>query len=125
MDNDDFRFKVGAFNCLVINDRDDWDCFALVVETGPQRVLIDTGCGYDAAPPGRLMERLRAAGLSADEIDVVVFSHADCDHIGGAVDGDGTLAFPRARYLLSREEWVFRETQPVRLRRADNRWQSA
>jgi glyoxylase-like metal-dependent hydrolase (beta-lactamase superfamily II) len=81
----------------VINDRDDWGCCALVVETGQQRALIDMGCGYDATPTGRLMERLQAAGLAADEIDVVVLSHADCDHVGGAVDADGQPDFPRAR----------------------------
>src|SRR5258708_38302968 len=84
MGNDVFQLKVGDCNCLIINDRDDWDCFALVVETGQQRVLIDTGCGWSASPPGRLLARLEAAGLSAAEIDVVVFSHADCDHVGGA-----------------------------------------
>ena len=120
MGNEHFRFNVGDFNCVAINDRDDWDCFVLVIDTGRQRVLIDTGCGYSSSPPGRLKERLRVAGLSPAEIDLVIFSHADCDHIGGAVEADGTLAFPRARYLLSRDEWAFRETQPVRLRREDN-----
>ena len=120
MANEDFRFKIGGCDCLVINDRDDWDCLALVVETGRQRVLIDTGCGYSATPPGRLMARLQAARLSAAEIDVVVFSHADCDHIGGAVDTAGQPAFPRARYLLSRTEWSFRQGRPARFRREAN-----
>ncbi len=68
------------------------------------------------------MERLRAAGFSPAEIDLVVFSHADCDHIGGAVAADGALAFPRARYVMAREESAYRETRPVRLQRADNRF---
>jgi glyoxylase-like metal-dependent hydrolase (beta-lactamase superfamily II) len=120
MGNEFFRFKVGDFNCLAINDRDDWDCLVLVVDTGQQRVMIDTGCGDTSSPPGRLLERLQAAGMSAAEIDVVIFSHADCDHIGGAVEANGQPAFPRARYLLAREEWAFRLTRPVRFRREDN-----
>jgi glyoxylase-like metal-dependent hydrolase (beta-lactamase superfamily II) len=90
--------------------------------------MIDTGCGYTSSPPGRLLERLKNAGMAATEVDVLIFSHADCDHIGGAVESDGPtrlqsgalVAFPRARYLMSREEWAFRSTQPVRFRREDN-----
>jgi glyoxylase-like metal-dependent hydrolase (beta-lactamase superfamily II) len=120
MANEFFRFKMGRFDCLTVNDRDDWDCLALMIDTGQQRVLIDTGCGESSAPPGRLLERLQAAGLSATDVDVVIFSHADCDHIGGAVGADGQIAFPRARYLLARDEWAFRLTNPVRFRREDN-----
>src|SRR5258706_6467095 len=64
METENLRFKVGACNCLVINDRDDWDCWALVVETGQQRVLIDAGCGFSAAPPRQLIAGFQAAGLS-------------------------------------------------------------
>jgi len=120
MGNEILRFKVGSFNCLAINDRDDWDCWVLVIDTGQQRVMIDTGCGDTALPPGRLLERLQAGGMSATDIDIVIISHADCDHIGGAVGADGQPAFPRARFLMSRDEWAFRLTNPVRFRREDN-----
>jgi glyoxylase-like metal-dependent hydrolase (beta-lactamase superfamily II) len=66
-----------------------------------------------------LMDRLQAAGTSPDAIDVVILSHADFDHIGGAIDESGNLAFPNARYILPREEWAFWSLQPERLRPSD------
>jgi glyoxylase-like metal-dependent hydrolase (beta-lactamase superfamily II) len=44
---------------------------------------------------------LAAAGAAPEEVDVVVLTHLDDDHIGGVLDGTGlegsTLAFPNAR----------------------------
>jgi hypothetical protein len=36
-----------------------------------------------------------------------VISHASSDHIGGLLDPDGHLAFPKARYLIARVEWDY------------------
>lgn len=116
MSNETFRFKVGDFNCLAVCDYDNFDVNVLVIDTGQQRVMVDTGCGYTLSPPGMLMERLQATGISPTEIGVVILSHADSDHIGGAVAASGDLAFPKARYVLSREEWDFWESKPVRFR---------
>jgi len=82
-------------------------------------VLIDTGTGDATSPPGLLLDRLRAAGLAPTEIDVVILSHADFDHIGGAADASGKVAFPNARYVLPRAEWAFWSAQPERLRPSD------
>ena len=80
----------------------------LLVETGRERVLIDTGFGPGGAPSaGRLLTHLAALGVAPDEIDVVVLSHGHPDHIGGATDGAGEATFPNARYLMARAEWEF------------------
>jgi glyoxylase-like metal-dependent hydrolase (beta-lactamase superfamily II) len=118
MGNETLAFNVGDFNCLALCDAD-W-VNVLLIDTGQQRVLVDAGCGFTMAPPGQLIERLQAAGLSPADIDVVVLSHADADHIGGAVAASGNPAFTNARYVLSREEWAFWESKPVRLRRELN-----
>jgi glyoxylase-like metal-dependent hydrolase (beta-lactamase superfamily II) len=116
MENNSFRFKIGQFNCLAIRDGDDFNRNVLLVDTGQHHVLIETGVGQDLYPtPALLLDRLRAAGSLPTEIDVVMLSHADWDHIGGTVDKSGSLAFPNARYVLPRAEWDFWSSKPVRL----------
>jgi glyoxylase-like metal-dependent hydrolase (beta-lactamase superfamily II) len=107
MGNESFSFKVGRFNCLVINDSPDGSRNCLLIDTSQHKVLIETGNGDSISPPGLLLERLEAAGISPSAIDIVILSRADPDHIGGAVDSSGTLAFPQAHYVLSPEEWAF------------------
>jgi glyoxylase-like metal-dependent hydrolase (beta-lactamase superfamily II) len=50
------------------------------------------------------------AGLSADDIDIVVASHLHFDHVGGftARTADGRLVprFPKARYFAHVDEWA-------------------
>lgn len=77
---------------------------ALLVDTGAYRILIDTGAGPFAPTTGGLLKNLRAAGLAPETVDLVVFSHAHPDHIGGTLDEAGRVAFPNARFLMLRAE---------------------
>ena len=61
------------------------------------------------------MARLVAADSSPAAIDVVILSHADWDHIAGVVLESGKVAFPKARFVLSRAEWDFWASKPERL----------
>lgn len=80
----------------------------LLIETGRERVLIDTGFGNTVAPTaGRLPVSLASLGVTPEDIDIVVLSHGHPDHIGGATDGAGNLRFPNARFLMARAEWEF------------------
>ena len=114
MGNDLFRFNVGHFSCIALQDHIEGNTNVLLINTGQHCVLIDTGNGDVTAPPGRLLARLSAVGMSPAEIDVVVLSHADVDHIAGAVDGHGTPTFPNARYVMAREEWAFWTSNALR-----------
>ena len=79
----------------------------LYVNTGKNRVLVDTGAGDLAPTTGKLLRNLQAIGVAPGDIDTVVITHVHPDHAGGITDADGNLNFPEARYYLHREEWDF------------------
>ncbi|WP_435194392.1 MBL fold metallo-hydrolase [Natronomonas sp. EA1] len=92
-------------------DLDGWQrhetpCIALLVETGSDTVLIDTGLGDDSPDGGLLRTSLRRAGVEPPDIDVVVLTHAHPDQIGGALT-DGEPTFPNARYAITHTERSF------------------
>lgn len=80
----------------------------LLVQAGEETVLVDTGMGPGLRPhAGRLLRNLRAEGIDPSDIDTVVLTHAHGDHIGGLTDAHGDLAFPRARFVMCKDEWDF------------------
>jgi glyoxylase-like metal-dependent hydrolase (beta-lactamase superfamily II) len=87
---------------------------ALLVETGGQLVLVDTGYGAVSPNPdgGKLPLALRAEGIAPEEIDLVLLTHLHFDHVGGALDSAGKPAFPNARYLVNRAEHAFWLAEP-------------
>lgn len=85
----------------------------LLVEAGGKRILVETGTGtrmdardrdHKGIEGGDPVTALRAVGVDPASIDFVVVSHLHYDHAGGMVDGDGRPNFPRARYVVQREE---------------------
>jgi glyoxylase-like metal-dependent hydrolase (beta-lactamase superfamily II) len=87
----------------------------LFIDTGRDRVLVDTGIGGDSPAPGggNLPSLLRSEGINADEIGTVVLSHGHPDHIGGNLDQFGKPAFPNARYVMLRKERDFWSSHPT------------
>jgi glyoxylase-like metal-dependent hydrolase (beta-lactamase superfamily II) len=83
----------------------------LVVDTGRERILVDTGFGEKIGPPfgsfPGLEANLRRAGITLESIDLVVISHCHLDHIGGLVTKSGALAFPKAQYVFVDTEWNY------------------
>jgi len=79
----------------------------VVINTGSEVILFDTGNGARRRPDaGNLLANLKAAGISPDQVDIVVLTHFHGDHIGGLME-DGAPAFPNARYVVGRREYDF------------------
>jgi glyoxylase-like metal-dependent hydrolase (beta-lactamase superfamily II) len=89
----------------------------LLVRTGRENILIDTGVGnkWDARSRDRfaiahetdLISELAALSLAPEEIDLVINTHLHFDHAGtNTAERDGRIAptFPRARYVVQRGE---------------------
>ena len=88
---------------------------SVVVRTGKHTVLIETGIGNKLpekqrriyGQPAQLLEGLSAAGISPDDIDVVINSHLHFDHCGWNTvrRGDQFVAtFPKASYYVQAGE---------------------
>jgi glyoxylase-like metal-dependent hydrolase (beta-lactamase superfamily II) len=86
----------------------------LFIDTGRERLLVDTGVGVDSSRPaqGRLLPLLRAEGIEPHEIGTVILSHGHSDHVGGSLNQAGQPAFPNARYIMFRKEWDFWMSNP-------------
>jgi glyoxylase-like metal-dependent hydrolase (beta-lactamase superfamily II) len=89
---------------------------SLLVRTGAQTILIETGIGNKLnekmrqiyQPQGKLMQGLDAAGVTPEKIDIVINSHLHFDHCGWNTvpkDGAPVATFPNAKYYAPRGEW--------------------
>jgi glyoxylase-like metal-dependent hydrolase (beta-lactamase superfamily II) len=121
-----FHFMVGNFRCMAIRDIDEFTeahFNVLLIDTGAYKIVVDAGSGHDCLPGttyrGRLLDRLLEQGISSTDVDFVIFSHGDFDHVCGGVDPNGNPAFAAARYVMSQAEWLFWTQKPERLRPGD------
>lgn len=87
----------------------------LIVNTGRQLVLFDTGMGASMGAAsqmfgpttGRLLANMRAAGIEPAQIDLVAVTHAHCDHCWALVDANGAKVFPNAQVAISEADLNF------------------
>jgi glyoxylase-like metal-dependent hydrolase (beta-lactamase superfamily II) len=91
---------------------------SVVVRTGDHTVLIETGIGNKLpdrlvkiyGQPSKLLANLAAAGISPEEIDVVINTHLHFDHCGwNTMRQDNTVVptFPKAKYYVQEGEWQY------------------
>jgi len=92
---------------------------SLLVRTGKQTVLIETGIGNKLSDrmikfygqPAELLKNLAAAGITPEDIDIVINSHLHFDHCGWNTirDKNGKIVptFPRAKYFAPEGEWQY------------------
>ena len=50
---------------------------------------------------------LRNLGAVPEDIDTIVISHANLDHVFGTLAPDGSWVFPNARYVIGEQEWAY------------------
>jgi glyoxylase-like metal-dependent hydrolase (beta-lactamase superfamily II) len=101
----------------------------LFIETGTERIIIETGIGDKWAEKYRQIYAIRrtrslpetvrvVTGYSAEQITIVVNTHLHFDHAGGNTSRDeaGRVVptFPNARYLVSRGEYEHAEAPTER-----------
>lgn len=96
-------------------------CRALLIQDQTKNILLETGIGACFNPSLNerygveqsnhvLLEALQNAGLSEDDIDIVILSHLHFDHAGGLLsawssDEKQKLLFTKAQYLVSKVGW--------------------
>ena len=92
---------------------------SLLVRTGKETVLIETGMGNKLSErmrkfygqPAQLLDNLSAAGIAPEDIDIVINSHLHFDHCGWNTvrDKNGKVVptFPRAKYYAPEGEWQY------------------
>ncbi|HUK46576.1 MAG TPA: MBL fold metallo-hydrolase [Terriglobales bacterium] len=89
---------------------------SVLIRGGKKTVLIETGVGNKLpekmvqiyGQPAKLLDQLRAAGVSPDDVDIVINSHLHFDHCGwNTVREAGKIkpTFPKAKYFAQEGEW--------------------
>lgn len=92
----------------VSNERLTPECNLALYRDGTNTVLFDVGSGPDFVPTaGSVLESLDIAGVTADDITHVVFTHAHPDHIWGLLDDFDEPVFLNATYMMGRDEWDY------------------
>ncbi|WP_288445149.1 MBL fold metallo-hydrolase [uncultured Pantoea sp.] len=81
--------------------------FCYLIRGQGRVILVDTGMGKRDAQSGKLLPHLELAGVTPDDIDTLLLTHAHPDHIGGLLDSAGQPVFRHARLCLSHSEAAF------------------
>jgi hypothetical protein len=114
---------------FLAHDKFDWALNAVVVRSGSQTILIDSGIGGevpDFPRAGQFSQRLSPAGVDLDAVNDVVLTHMHFDHVGGMlVDGVKEKLRPDLRVHVSAAEAKFWEATRVRPRLIRDWWRRA
>ncbi len=96
---------------------------SFLVRTARHTILVDGCVGEDKNRPERpnwhrqkwpWMANLRAAGVTPEEVDIVMCTHLHVDHVGWNTrleDGKWVPTFPNASYLFGETEYRYWETR--------------
>ena len=81
---------VFSYTCCYINHRD-------------RNIMVDGGLDGD-----EVTAKLGELGVSPDDIELVLITHVDRDHVAGLIlqVGDGEMTYPNARYAIDAGLWA-------------------
>jgi glyoxylase-like metal-dependent hydrolase (beta-lactamase superfamily II) len=98
----------------------------LALRIAGRTILVDTCVGEHKPRPVRpdwhqrrasgYLDRLAAAGIAPEEVDLVLCTHLHADHVGWNTRLEGgrwVPTFPRARYLVGRTELAHWQERPL------------
>jgi glyoxylase-like metal-dependent hydrolase (beta-lactamase superfamily II) len=91
----------------------------LLIESGKQKILVDTGVGHKDSAKFReifaiddsqnsLEKSLAAKGIKPEDITDVIFTHLHFDHSGGATkmeNGQAVPVFPKAKHYVQKRHF--------------------
>ena len=83
-EGDDYEF---AYTCCYLRHRG-------------KHILIDAGFDPDTTPGA-----LESIDVPPEDIELVLLTHADRDHVAGLLMTDGSLTYPNARHIISKDLW--------------------
>lgn len=100
--------KAALENAFMPTDTLDIPFTPVVVRTGDETILFDTGFA-DNGPPttGMLRANMAAAGISPEDVTKVVITHFHGDHIHGLKNKAGEVVYPNAEVMVPAPEWQF------------------
>lgn len=78
----------------------------VLVKSGSDVILFDTGNGVGNNGAGMLVESLKTAGVEPGAITKVIYTHAHPDHLWGTLK-DGKPVFANASHHVAEAEWNF------------------
>ena len=93
----------------------------MLIKAGDKLFLNDVGAGdfgnrgeqvfpgldHSTSRTNLVVPSLKAAGITPEDIDMVLITHAHPDHIGGLLDAQGNLVYPNAQYYVAQREWDY------------------
>ena len=81
---------------------------AYLVNTGNKLILVDAGAAKLFGPGlGNIIDNLKAAGYSPEQVDTVLITHLHGDHINGLVTPDGQRVFINAEVWSAKADNEF------------------
>jgi glyoxylase-like metal-dependent hydrolase (beta-lactamase superfamily II) len=67
-----------------------------------RHILIDAGFDPDTTPGA-----LESIDVTPEDIEFVLLTHADRDHVAGLLMPDGSLTYTNAQHVISKEVWEY------------------